>query len=814
MRFILTIILASFLGAAHAQRFTQAFGSITNMLAVSPRSVHTNAFVLGRTSPNDGGGGMFFYDALSTTATNAGITWAYGSYGGRLERVVEDKFEVNAAWFGAIPDDGLDDSVAIQAALDYCYSQRHGTVNLNSGVFNISQTLNIPYRVNLIGKPGFKYSELLVATSTSNQYMLGGSTQIRMLNGANLFAMIVFASTDGYVQQPAETIEDGTTADSIYQQSLVENIVLNGNPFNNTAATHGMVAFYKWQITVRNCGFINLRGNSMYWRDCNELLVENVSMKGSIGNVPNRGMWVYSCADSQFKGGFAFGYSGPAIWVNGSTSGVNLFSDWLIGNSVVTNTIFTVSSVSSGQWTLSGSPDFLTGDHVELRTTGTVPTGFSRLGLYYLYKISSGVYGLHTNYNQATNGVYLTTVDSGTGTHSITKGPASAIYISGGANCNSFVNIRADQCSGPGFTFRDAYANVFTGGLISQCDGAANLEAIADSEKVGFRFDTYAQNNGVINTTFRSQPIAYQTRDNALGNLVNGRYMYVTTIHDNLSDSANEEPVLMSGSQATIGSVTNQVALNLIGNASGVRLLKMARPDITQTNGLGIQAGGFTFWDETGGRAIGSFVSDSSSITLKLGSSSASARNGIISGETTTGTDTASPSLQFFPGTGTGASTSGGDFTFFTPNATTSGTSVQALTSKFRIRRNGQINLWNTVTDPTINLGAGDVWFRSDLNELRVQASSKTYSTALTLGGSATWDISSLGTLANGSTTLTVTGAAVGDEVVVSPSMPSAGVIVAGDVTSANTVTLRAHNTSSGTIDPASTTFRVKVIKQ
>lgn len=82
------------------------------------------------------------------------------------------------------------------------------------------------------------------------------------------------------------------------------------------------------------------------------------------------------------------------------------------------------------------------------------------------------------------------------------------------------------------------------------------------------------------------------------------------------------------------------------------------------------------------------------------------------------------------------------------------------------------------------------------------------------LTGSATWDIGSLGTLANGSTTLTVTGAATGDLVVVSPAMPSAGVIVSGDVTSADTVTLRAHNTTGGTIDPASTTFRVKVIRQ
>jgi hypothetical protein len=124
------------------------------------------------------------------------------------------------------------------------------------------------------------------------------------------------------------------------------------------------------------------------------------------------------------------------------------------------------------------------------------------------------------------------------------------------------------------------------------------------------------------------------------------------------------------------------------------------------------------------------------------------------------------------------------------------------------------MGLFSTSSDPTLGLTSGQMFHRSDTGQFRGYSASKWFNFAITLDGSATWDISSLGTLANGSTTLTVTGAAVGDEVVVSPSMPSAGVIVAGDVTSANTVTLRAHNTSSGTIDPASTTFRVKVIKQ
>ena len=164
----------------HGQRFVKPFAGVVQALAGNPRDIHTNFFLPGRSTPTDGGGGMFYYDPLGASVTNQGLSWAYSGYPGRLERVVEDKFDVNAAWFGAIPDDGLDDSTAIQAALDYCYIQKHGNVRLNSGVFNTSKTLYVPYRVNVIGKAGWKMTEILAATPSSSFYMLGGSTQIRI----------------------------------------------------------------------------------------------------------------------------------------------------------------------------------------------------------------------------------------------------------------------------------------------------------------------------------------------------------------------------------------------------------------------------------------------------------------------------------------------------------------------------------------------------------------------------------------------------------------------------------------------------------
>ncbi|MDE2107250.1 MAG: hypothetical protein KGL39_59180, partial [Patescibacteria group bacterium] len=65
------------------------------------------------------------------------------------------------------------------------------------------------------------------------------------------------------------------------------------------------------------------------------------------------------------------------------------------------------------------------------------------------------------------------------------------------------------------------------------------------------------------------------------------------------------------------------------------------------------------------------------------------------------------------------------------------------------------------------------------------------------------------------SLTTTITGAAVGDTVIVNRaggSMPDAGTLLDAAVTSANTVTIRDTNITSAAITPISTTYRITVI--
>jgi hypothetical protein len=82
------------------------------------------------------------------------------------------------------------------------------------------------------------------------------------------------------------------------------------------------------------------------------------------------------------------------------------------------------------------------------------------------------------------------------------------------------------------------------------------------------------------------------------------------------------------------------------------------------------------------------------------------------------------------------------------------------------------------------------------------------------LTGSKTHDAASIADAANATTTVTVTGAELGDFVVgVSLGVSAAGITVSGYVSAADTVTVLLQNESGGAVDLASTTLAVLVRK-
>jgi len=82
------------------------------------------------------------------------------------------------------------------------------------------------------------------------------------------------------------------------------------------------------------------------------------------------------------------------------------------------------------------------------------------------------------------------------------------------------------------------------------------------------------------------------------------------------------------------------------------------------------------------------------------------------------------------------------------------------------------------------------------------------------LKGSATWDAGSIADGAEEASTVTVTGAEVGDYAIASLSIDISDLVLDAQVTAANTVTCVLANNTGGAVDLASATVYVRVFRR
>jgi hypothetical protein len=107
----------------------------------------------------------------------------------------------------------------------------------------------------------------------------------------------------------------------------------------------------------------------------------------------------------------------------------------------------------------------------------------------------------------------------------------------------------------------------------------------------------------------------------------------------------------------------------------------------------------------------------------------------------------------------------------------------------------------------SINQRLGKLSDKRDANELR-----PLFEELVTLEGSATWDAGSIDDGNEEAKEITVTGAALGDFVLVSASIDTTDLALTAQVTAANTVTALLLNNTGGAINLASMTVYVRVL--
>ncbi len=106
-----------------------------------------SALVTGRTTENDGYGGLFFYQTNAVTTVDGGTIFKPATANGRWVRQYSGALE--AGWFGAIGNGVADDTAALQLAIDAIMgSGTHSTLQLSDGIYKTTATLNIRATTN------------------------------------------------------------------------------------------------------------------------------------------------------------------------------------------------------------------------------------------------------------------------------------------------------------------------------------------------------------------------------------------------------------------------------------------------------------------------------------------------------------------------------------------------------------------------------------------------------------------------------------------------------------------------------------------
>src|SRR5262245_39944410 len=104
--------------------------------AKAPLTDGQQALVCGYATPNDGGGGTFYWDAASSTAADGGTVFSAREGGtGRWKRIYSGP--LNARWFGAKGDAATNDYAALQNCFRTAVASNQLAVHMPRGTYRL-----------------------------------------------------------------------------------------------------------------------------------------------------------------------------------------------------------------------------------------------------------------------------------------------------------------------------------------------------------------------------------------------------------------------------------------------------------------------------------------------------------------------------------------------------------------------------------------------------------------------------------------------------------------------------------------------------
>lgn len=486
--------------------------TVAAMRALDPAQLNNGQLIQtgGRNTAGDGGGSTFRYVAGDTTTTNLGTVFSFTSGTGRVIWIGVG--DLTAEMFGAIPNDGLGDSTAINAGLTYLNGiPGGGLLNAGAGQFDIDETITIPIRTRLIGASDIAYWTGQSIVSTNATYRILGATQFR--RASNLVnSMIAFSTNGGPNFHNGNIIEDGSTNYTFASVSSLSRVVLDGNQ-DNTSGAPLIYAKNSWSIEVKDVGVVNWKsGHLAYFRDCN--VVRIFRMLGG-SDVGGKGIVFDHTADGEMHDCQLGGIVGPVLFVNQAGGQKNIIVGNLLFNSIG-DTRNTVTGMASNTLTTTTNHVFNVGDPIIFETGGgTLPSPLATNIVAYAAVVTPNTIQVHTNRDLAVAGQFLA-LSGGSGVYYVTPGTSSGLYIMRGQQ-NTVVGNRFDQHFSHGVVLNEASNNSIVGNSISENGfNTTNLAA-------GVFIMGNSSDNVVLGNNGRTQDYGVYADSTTVNNLIQAR---------------------------------------------------------------------------------------------------------------------------------------------------------------------------------------------------------------------------------------------------------------------------------------------------
>lgn len=241
-RFWIGLVALMLLAAAAPTTITSltTYDTVQDMLDNhNPRGLFKSAYTRGRNNVGDGGGGMF-YVTNSLGTTNLGTRFK-SSLSATHAFVRNNDGPAKAAWFGAFPNDDTDDTVGLQAAIDYAMLIRQGNLKLPPGKFDVYPGA-WGNHVLLLGYSSYDKSTGMTSATKSSPYQESPQFQGFCIEGE--YASYRLARRAGMT---------GVSADEIYNKGTV--LVAHGTMTGKYLFITG-----SWQnkIQIKNLAFVGM----------------------------------------------------------------------------------------------------------------------------------------------------------------------------------------------------------------------------------------------------------------------------------------------------------------------------------------------------------------------------------------------------------------------------------------------------------------------------------------------------------------------------------------------------------------------------